>query len=193
MSTDADGATQEPGDAPLWSSLGGIAIIVAALVLAGGTVGGLLVLVGGGDPAPPAEGPSAVAPVLGAPTAATPDAAGGVLLWTRETMLDHDGLELDDAVPRRGGGGDLYTANWTQVSTSGKAAIAVWTRSGPPTARDCAAEVTASGGASARAETGLWFCVVTDDGRPAAVNLLRKSPFGSYGWIVRATVWERPL
>jgi hypothetical protein len=193
VSTYTDEPTQEPDGSPFWSSLAGITAIVTSLALVGGAALALVILTSGGDsPAP--EDPGAVAPagVLGPPTAATPDPAGGVLLWSREVMLDRDGLELDESVPRRGTG-DIYTISWTQVSTTGKAAITPWTRPNPPTAKECEAQVTAGSGASAPAETGSWFCVVTNEGRPAAVNLLRKSPFGSFGWIARATVWERPL
>jgi hypothetical protein len=130
------------------------------------------------------------------PAAATEDPVGGVLVWDEQVMLDRAGLELDEGAPRRGDGdgdsGDVFTGSWTQISTRNEARVALWTEPRTPGAADCLRVVAASGSTSAPAETGLLFCVESSDGRPARVKLVNKSPFGSYGWITQATVWQRP-
>ena len=198
MSNDATAmADDEDAGASFWSSPTGMASVAAVVVAA--VAGAVAVaMMSGDDPQPgtpttPA-GVSISAPA--GPATATEDPVGGVLIWTDQVMLDRDGLELDEDGPRRGARdreeGDIFTGSWTQVSARSGARVSPWNKAETPTAVGCLAELASSGAPSAPAETGRLFCVESSDGRPAMVKLVNKSPFGAFGWITQATVWQRP-
>ena len=198
MSNDATAmADDEDAGASFWSSPTGMASVAAVVVAA--VAGAVAVaMMSGDDPQPgtpttPA-GVSISAPA--GPATATEDPVGGVLIWTDQVMLDRDGLELDENSPRRGtrnrDEGDIFTGNWTQISARAGARVSPWNKAETPTAAGCLVELASSGGDSAPAETGRLFCVESSDGRLAMVKLVNKSPFGAFGWITQATVWQRP-
>lgn len=196
MPNGAPHAPERATRTPFWTTPTGL-VTAGALLLAVAAAAALIFAFSGEDDAPPAGGaPGTAASVPVGPAASTDDPVGGVLLWNDQVMLDRAGLELDEGAPRRGTGdgdsGDIYTNSWTQVSTRNDARIALWTQARAPSAADCLAAAASSGGTSAPAETGRLFCVESSDGRAARVKLVNKSPFGSFGWITQATVWERP-
>ena len=197
MSSDAtDTAEDEDAGAGFWTSPTGL-VSMTAVVAAALTGVAAVAMMSGDEPeaAPPAL-PGVAVSVPAGPATATEDPVGGVLLWTDQVMLDRDGLELDESHPRRGvrdgEEGDVFTGSWTRVSARPGARVASWDKAQIPTAAGCLAEVAASGGDSAPAETGRLLCVESSDGRPAMVKLVSKSPFGAFGWITQATVWQRP-
>jgi hypothetical protein len=190
-------ADDEDAGASFWSSPTGMASVAAVVVAA--VAGAVAVATMSGDdpqPAVPATPGSVSVGAPAGPATATEDPVGGVLVWTDQVMLDRDGLELDEGAPRRGARdreeGDIFTGSWTQVSARSGARVSAWNRAETPTAAGCLSELASSGGASAPAETGRLFCVESSEGRPAMVKLVNKSPFGAFGWITQATVWQRP-
>jgi hypothetical protein len=192
-----DTADDEDAGASFWSSPTGVASIAAVLAAALAGVAAVVML-SGDDPqaaVPPVPGEVSVGAPAG-PATATEDPVGGVLVWTEQVMLDRDGLELDENSPRRGtrnrDEGDIFTGNWTQISARAGARVSPWNKAETPTAAGCLVELASSGGDSAPAETGRLYCVESSDGRPAMVKLVNKSPFGAFGWITQATVWQRP-
>ena len=197
MSNDATGtAGDEDAGASFWSSPTGVASIAAVLAAALAGVAAVVMMSGDGSPAVPSNPGEVSVGAPAGPATATEDPVGGILVWTDQVMLDRDGLELDENSPRRGTRnreeGDIFTGSWTQVSARSGARVAPWNKAETPTAAGCLAELASSGRDSAPAETGRLFCVESSDGRPAMVKLVNKSPFGAFGWITQATVWQRP-
>ena len=174
----------------LWESTVGLTAVLGGLAVV--ALAALLYLVTSGD-----SGPAASAVVDGDPATAQPsyqpgvrDLVGGEVLWSDRAVLDSDGLELDAAGPRRGGG-DVFTANWDDISARPTAKIALWIETGIPTAAQCRDTVILFGRDHAPAGTGRRYCITTSDGRHALLKLVQKSAVGPYGWIIQASVWSR--
>jgi hypothetical protein len=168
----------------LWDSTVGLVSVLGVLALLA-TVG--LFLTGRDEPERASVAPLPVQPPY---QPSVQDVVAGELLWTDDAVLDADGLELDAAGPRRGAG-DVYTRSWGEISARPGVKVALWVSSTMPTSAQCVAQVTVFGRDAARAESGGRLCVVTSDGRPALIKLVRKSAVGPYGWLIQASVWSQ--
>lgn len=167
----------------LWDSTVGLVSVLGVLAFL--AAAGLL-LTGRDEPVRASVTPFPVQPSY---QPSVQDVVAGELLWTDDAVLDAEGLELDATGPRRAAG-DVYTRSWGEISARPGVKIALWVSSTVPTSAQCVAQVAVFGRDAARAESGGRLCVVTTDGRPALIKLVRKSAVGPYGWLIHASVWS---
>ncbi|GAA1754499.1 hypothetical protein [Luedemannella helvata] len=190
----------EPGKGnggSFWTSLSGVMTAAATLLTAVVGACALVYQIAKDDPAsqsaPP--GQSAAQPdqdttQTRAPrtTAAAVDVA--TALWHDTLSIGNSGVDFDVSPPNTKGGGalDIYDAG--NVLSSPGDNIAKWTKTGQPTAADCADVLDRNAVNNIRVDVGVRFCLrTTKTGRIVYIRVLGENDDRPE---VEATVWAAP-
>jgi hypothetical protein len=113
------------------------------------------------------------------------------LRWSGTVRLASGGLDIDSRpAEKRDDGSDIRKDNFTEIAPGPGAHLTAWVEPGTPGYKQCRAHVERNSAVPLfDLPQNSWFCVLTNEGRIAAVRYLGIGDGGFFGF--QMTIWER--